>query len=101
MSILKKPIFHILSGIDGWSFLFIRIIDVNKVLNIKYNKRLFCFLEKDYTYTLKITYDEPFNIGPIFLPSSKLTKRYKTEMECQNEIFLIESKKRIKIKKFD
>jgi hypothetical protein len=32
MSILKKPIFHILSGIDGWSFLFIKIIDVNKVI---------------------------------------------------------------------
>jgi hypothetical protein len=97
MSILKKHVSHILSGIDGWSFLFIRIIDVNKVINIKYYKRLFCVFENEYKYTLKITYDEPFNYSSIFLPTSKLTKRYKTEMECQNEIFLIEYKKKTQI----
>jgi len=68
---MKGIIFHTLKGINGWSFLKLQKIDVCKILNIKYNKKLFCIFDYEYKYTLEIEieYLEPnknFYIKPVY-----------------------------------
>ena len=100
---MKGIIFHTLKGIKGWSDLSISIIDVYKIKNIYYEKRLFCIFNKNHPYNLIIEYHEPtesiglvpginFNGGLTTSLVNKvslianITKRYKTEIEVKNEI---------------
>lgn len=39
---------HALKGIDGWSELQKRHIDVSKIIEVSYRKRLFCILDRQY-----------------------------------------------------
>ena len=92
-----------MKGMKGWSELSISTIDVYKIKDIYYKKRLFCIFNKNHPYKLTIEYDEPtesmgiasginFNRG--FTTSLvkevdltvDITKRYKTEIEVINEI---------------
>ena len=100
---MEGIIFHTLKGIRGWSKLNISTIDVYKIKDIYYNKRLFCIFDRNYPYTLIIKYNEPqesINLAPginfkggvtLSLVNnmcliSDITKRYKTEIEVKNEI---------------
>ena len=92
-------IFHTLKGIRGE---YIYKMDVYKILNVKYKKRLFCIFDRDYPYDLEIEYNEPIkcdtiettytNKGFIYVPMSKvhltqfINNRYKTEIDVKNEI---------------
>ena len=77
---MKGLVYHKLKGIRGWSNLNISKIDVYKVMDIYYEKRLFCILNKDYPYKLIIEY----HAHPKYIYN--ITKRYKTEIEVQNEV---------------
>ena len=109
-------IFHTLKGIKGWSTLSIQKIDIYKIKEIYYKKRLFCIFNRDHPYNLIIIYNEPrttidfapginFNGGftTSMVESTSLTvnitKRYKTEIEVKNEIKEIQMKQN-KIKLF-
>ena len=108
---MKGIIFHTLKGIKGWSELSISTIDIYKIKNIYYEKRLFCIFNKNHPYNLIIEYHEPtesidlvpginFNGGiTISLVSqmnliTDITKRYKTEIEVKNEIEEIKIKQK-------
>jgi hypothetical protein len=114
---MQGLIFHTLKGKLGWSHLKIIHIDVYKIIEINYHKRLFCIFNKDHPYTLTIEYDEPkesigFNYGinsnggtttmitrEVNL-TQQITKRYKTEMDVKNEMEEIKKKQqRIKLLK--
>ena len=98
---------HILKGLNGWSKLNISSIDINKIKNINYKKRLFTIFDTNYPYTLTIEYNEPlyhYGIAPgygLYGPSiivnhvyltQYITKRYATEIEIQIEIKEIKNK---------
>lgn len=101
---------HTLKGIRGWSELCIETIDVAKVIQLNYIKRLFMITNREYPYTLKIKYENihnemtfmptiPLGKGSIGMTSvfyteteSILTKRYKTEQDIINEIDEIKAK---------
>lgn len=102
-------IFHTLKGIKGWSISSISKIDIYKIKEIYYKKRLFCIFNRDHPYNLIIIYNEPrtttnFAPGINFngdLTTSmvdsvsltvNITKRYKTEIEVKNEIEEIQMK---------
>ena len=102
-------LFHTLKGIKGWGELCISTIDVNKITHIYNKKRLFCIFNKDHPYNLTIKYYEPkesYSLAPgisfyggITASLVKevqliayITKRYKTEIEVQNEIKEIKMK---------
>ena len=106
---MQGILFHTLKGIKGWSELSISIIDVYKIKKIYYTKRLFCIFNKDHPYNLTIEYNEPtesselaygINSNGGFTTSlvnkmhltAIITKRYKTEIEVNNEIKEIEIK---------
>ena len=40
----------------GWNTAVINPININKILTMEINKRLFCIINKDYPFTLKIKY---------------------------------------------
>ena len=75
--------------INGYSMLNYEDLDLTKIIDITFRKRLFCFFNKDYPYVLKIEYDLPIFIEPYLI----ITKRYKTEKECIDEIQEINIKK--------
>ncbi len=106
---MQGILFHTLKGIKGWSELCISTIDVYKIKQIYYTKRLFCIFNKDHPYNLIIEYNEPnesmglahgINSNGGFTTSlvnkvsltEIITKRYKTEIEVKNEIEEIEMK---------
>jgi hypothetical protein len=100
---MEGLIHHTLKGIKGWSFLSISTIDIYKVKEICYKKRLFCVFDRKHPYTLTIEYNEPqkrFTIAPGMCVNgfytmvltyyetsiSLITKRYQTKDEIENEI---------------
>lgn len=105
---MNSNIFHVLKGIPSWSILNINKIDVTKVKDIYYTSRIIKIFDKEYNYTLTIEYKEskkvlrsyplmvPGGAIPMFRTDTKktqfITKRYKTEIECKNEIEEIRSK---------
>lgn len=100
---MRGLIFHNLKGIKGWSDLSISQINVYKIKEIFYKKRLFCIFNKNYRYTLTIKYSEP---NEYYMPiivygghgitttslvkqvnlTQIITKRYLTEADVINEI---------------
>ena len=105
---IRGIIFHTLKGINGWSNLSFQKIDVAKVLHLECIQRSYKFRDKDYDYTLKITYldgvpeispNPGVNLGdqtppPAFYKmfSQTITKRYKTAGDAANEIAMIKIK---------
>lgn len=111
----KKSLCHILKGVNGWSSCNLQKIDVSFVNEISYRKRLFSFLQKEYPYSLTIEYNIPreyITVSPIFGGkggftinkqvdlTQLITKRYKTENQCMEEISKIKQKQE-QIKKFN
>lgn len=108
---MSSNIFHILKGIPSWSICNISKIDVTKVKDIFYTTRIIKIFDKEYDYTLTIEYKEPKKVlksYPIIVPGGAIpifrteieetqfiTKRYKTEIECKNEIEEIRSKQKL------
>ena len=101
---------HTLSGIRGFSYLGHSTIDVAKVLNVSYRKRLFMIFDREYPYTLVISYKNILtttSVSPVFVngqvghvygslttTESIITKRYKGKREVFNEIQEIERKQK-------
>ncbi len=83
---MEGLVYHTLKGIRGWGNLNISKIDVHRIEEIYYEKRLFCILNKDYPYKLTIEYHTHKN------DTHNITKRYKTEIEVQNEVYEIKLK---------
>ena len=94
---MKGIIFHTSKGIKGWSELGILTVDVYKIKDIYYKKRLFCIFNKDHPYNLTIDYHEPresiglapginlyggftFSLVKKVHLTANITKRYKTEI---------------------
>ena len=108
MNFTKALITHNLKGINGWSKLSIDKIDVSKIIKIYYCKRSFCIRDVDYKYSLNIEYEYaktkryffpifPFSGLSFFSDTTfeqSITKRYKTENECIDEINEIEQKQK-------
>lgn len=53
---ISKLIFHELSLPFGWGNQEIRNLDLAKIINVSYRRRLFCLLQQDRPYTLCIDY---------------------------------------------
>ena len=98
---ITNLIFHNLKGIKAWSNLSISKIDVAKVINLSYHKRLFMIFDRTHPYTLQITYSEPIErlmAAPVIGGqggtaivkqvdlTQYITKRYTTLDEVENEI---------------
>ena len=121
---MKPILYHTLKNfVRGWSKFYINPIDIRKITNIYYNKRLFCIFDPEYEYTLRINYYNPrieyiinniviysiYNYTPFinipyiseqYVEESYMTLRYKTECEVKKEIEKIK-KLQDKIKEFD
>lgn len=110
-------LYHTFKGfVKGLSSFHINPIDVRKVIDINYRKRLFCIFDTEYKYTLKIKYFNPRSIlssniitsnGHIgigfyneYVETSEMTLRYKTEKEAIDEIDKIKKIQKI-ISQFD
>ena len=95
---------HTLRGLNGWSLLCIKEIDVMKVVEIAHRRRLFCIFDREYPWTLTIEYNEPTeSIEPVYTTggagftisvelTQSITKRYQTERQVLTEISQIKRK---------
>ena len=54
MSLLRGVVFHTLKGIDGYSSLNYSKIDVAKVVDITWRKRLFCIHDREQKFMVEI-----------------------------------------------
>lgn len=115
---MSPTIYHTFRNfVKGYSFFHHNPIDVRKVIEIYYRKRLFCILDREYKYKLIIEYSNPrsnLTITPmitfggqvgvaytrIYEESSLMTLRFKTEKEVKNEINEIKIKQNL-ISEFD
>ena len=106
---MYKIIYHTLKGTNGWSNLQLQTVDINKVIEIGYSKRLFMIFDRDYPYNLIIKYENIHNnsiITPTVIlgggigltqsfyteTSSIITKRYKSQKDVLDEIKAIQYK---------
>jgi hypothetical protein len=110
MSLPKDLVFHTLKGVKGWSGFFCQRIDVARVTDMMFHKRLFKLMNRDCDYTLRIDYYKPeenLTVAPTFVRgkvgftlvntvelSQLLTLRYKTEGDVQNEMDEIRDKQK-------
>jgi len=111
MNLPKNFIFHTLKGIDGYSTCKLNNIDVARVKSINYRERSFKIFEKDHPFVLMIDYSLKKienSVSPVittgvhfgFTPTQNITeiqsitKRYKTEKDCKQEISEIISKQK-------
>lgn len=90
---ITNLLFHKLKGINGWSFQTLQNIDVGKIINIKYSKRLFVLFDREYPYTLSIKYLITHEKPPYtdFTIKQKMgiqciTKRYKNKAELEDDV---------------
>jgi hypothetical protein len=61
--------YRIRNSVRGWSFLYVNPVNVRKILNMGYSRRVFRILYPEYLYTLKIDYYDPheeYNFTPVF-----------------------------------
>ena len=99
---IQGVFFYTLKGINGLSSLSISRIDIAKVMSLAYRKRLFCIFDREYPFTLQITYNEPKTVttaSPVFgkhnggvvlhrhtEQEQLITKRYMSEKDVVAEI---------------
>lgn len=57
---MRGLLFHRINTVFGWGTK-IRDIDVTRVLDMKFHKRLFRIRDRNYPYTLRINYYDPEN----------------------------------------
>jgi hypothetical protein len=104
MSGITGILFHKLSGINGWSRMSLQCVDVAKITDVFYRKRLFKLFDREYDYTLYIKYNEPMDDfryvagkHPSFVIATKtehfISKRYKTEKDVIDEMKEIQKMK--------
>ena len=97
MSGISGLLFHNLSGINGWSRMSLQCVDVAKITDVFYRRRLFKLFDREYDYSLYIKYNEPIDEfkyvagkHPSFVVATKtehfISKRYKTEKDVLDEI---------------
>jgi hypothetical protein len=92
---MKFKIYHQLGRcVNGWTESQISKLDVTKVLDIKYTKRLYPVFNKDYPFILKIEYDKPIVSFLSLSFTHHISKFYKTEEECKFDINEILKKKK-------
>lgn len=101
----------------GWSSFYTNPLDIRKIINIGYHKRLFCLWDPEYKYTATVTYYNPravSTVSPVitqrghigiaytatYKDNSVMTVRYKTENEILQLIDDI-NKRKDAISKFD
>jgi len=112
MSLLRGVVFHTLKGIDGYSSLNYSKIDVAKVVDITWRKRLFCIHDREQKFMVEIKYEElniPFTLTPVIVATPPLgftiplsqqseiqtiTKRYSSQEECLTLIKEIKTKQK-------
>lgn len=115
---MSPTLYHTFKGfVKVLSSYHINPIDVRKVIDIKYKKRLFCIIDREYKYNLEMEYLNPRSeISPVALitfsgnlgigfynehiETSVMTLTYKTEKEVIDEINEIKKKKEL-ISQFD
>ena len=104
-------LFHTLrqDSIAGWSKVQETSLDMAKITKVEYSPRLFRIWNREYPYTLRITYSEPqtelvpapvitlhgYIGGTIHHAvkwSSTISRRYKSERHCLDEINEIKRK---------
>jgi hypothetical protein len=94
----KENLWYTLKGISGWSASKLQTINILSVMNMIKRKRNFMIFNKEYPYTLGITYDDQCPFLPIFPVGGKCTsftnyyplsqfisKRYKTEKDMDED----------------
>lgn len=89
MNLLKGVVFHNLKGAPGWFGKVFTKIDVARVCTAEKHKRLFCILDRDKPYKLKISYYDQVNGSALI---NTITKRYATVAEVDDEIDQIQTK---------
>jgi hypothetical protein len=89
--------------VRGWSYFYCNPLDVRKIINMVYRKRIFCIRDREYKYKLTIEYFNPRSkttlspnitlgggIGTVihneYVETSIITLRYKTEKEIIDEM---------------
>lgn len=112
MTLPKGVVFYTLTGAKGWSSYFRQTLDIARVTNLQYHKRLFKVFDRDCDYTLQIDYRMPTEettLAPTFthgrgggsfgfavVDTVKLqhliTSRYRTKEEVQEEVQRIRTK---------
>jgi hypothetical protein len=87
-------LYHIFKGIPGHSLYSINKMDVFKIIDMNYHKRLFMMEDRKHPYTLRIKYRhiEPSIFGNNVISESIITKRYKNLKEIHEEIDEIKRK---------
>lgn len=99
---------YTLNGKPGWSFKKGNNLDVSRIGNINYHRRLFRIFDKDCPYTLTIDYhhiednyrnfssvdtDGKVTFGSTHQSPNKVTARYKSEDDVLDEIASIDHEK--------
>lgn len=92
MTALKGILFHIPSGLSGNSLHFVRKLDVAKITDVSYRKRLLRIRKRLYPYTMRVHYKYDDKPGIIY--TNSITFRYRTEKEIQDEIEHINKKQK-------
>lgn len=109
--------FQLSKHVRGWSRFYEQSLDVRKIKSTSYRKRLFCFFDREYPYTLSIKYHnitEELKLIPVVSnngtfsaglttqhkDTSLMTVRYKNLDDLQKDIKSIEELKN-KINLFD
>ena len=103
----KNIKFHTLGGIRGWSSFQPSVVDVAKISQIYYSKRLFKIFNPEYKYSLEIIYKERYEkgkisptittrgIGVTFVSETHyeklITRRFKTEEDIFSELSKIKN----------
>lgn len=101
---LEGILLHMLKGVPGGR------IDIAKVIDLGWNKRLFCILERDYPYKVWIAYNQPttlymsvptyttngatITIVPTYSSIQIIESRYKTQDDAINEVLEIKQKQK-------
>lgn len=101
---LTGVLFHTLrhDSVPGWSTVQGASLDVAKIIKVDYFPRKFCLWQRQHPYTLHITYAEPqqrLGVAPTvgsngggaafyneIEVNSIISRRYKSEQHCQEEI---------------
>ena len=89
---LKGILFHNLDGLRGNSVNFVRKLDVDKIIDVSFKKRLFRIRQPLYPYTMKVRYE--YEDKPTVMYVCPITFRYRTEKEIQDEIEHINKKQK-------
>ena len=113
---MPSTLYHTFKNfVRGWSGYHISRVDIRKISNVKYHKRLFCIFDAEYEYTLFFSYYNPHSelaVAPIiggkggivltseYSETSTVTLRFKTLKDVNAEIDSINKLKHM-IEKYD